>query len=47
MLYRLVTDFDGVLRLSDMAWIPNDPANRDWAEYQVWRSAGNKPQDPE
>jgi len=33
--------FDGVVR-DDWAWIPNDPDNRDWAEYQEWLKAGNE-----
>ena len=33
--------FEGVVR-EDGAWIPNDPANRDWAEYQEWlQTEGN------
>jgi len=27
--------FEGVVR-EDGAWIPNDPANRDWADYTQW-----------
>jgi hypothetical protein len=36
--------FDGIIR-DDGAWIPNDPANRDWAEYETWRAEGNDPLD--
>jgi len=28
----------------DGAWIPNDPSNRDWAEYQTWLGEGNTAQ---
>jgi len=36
--------FDGVVR-EDGAWIPNDSANRDWADYQTWlETAGNTAQ---
>lgn len=37
-----VVGFDGVVR-DDGAWIPADPANRDWLEYQEWLAAGNEP----
>ena len=34
----------GVQRLADGAWIPSDPANKDWRDYQEWLKAGNTPQ---
>ena len=34
---------DGVKRVADNAYIPNDPGNRDWAEYQRWLADGNQP----
>lgn len=33
----------GVFRLSDMASIPADPNNRDYAAYLKWLSEGNQP----
>jgi hypothetical protein len=41
--YQLVTNFDGVKRTADEAFIPNDGGNRDWNEYQTWLSEGNTP----
>lgn len=36
-----------ILRRSDGAFIPDDPANRDRQEYQEWLEAGNTPDPPE
>lgn len=40
--YKLMQD-GGVIRQSDTAYIPNDPENRDWKEYQKWLADGNTP----
>ena len=32
-----------VLRVEDQAYIPFDPANRDYQEYLTWLEAGNEP----
>ena len=37
---------DGIKRLPDNAYIPNDPANTDWQAYQEWLAAGNTPLPP-
>lgn len=40
MSYQLTAN--GVLRLSDLAYVPQDPANRDWLEYQAWLLSGGQ-----
>jgi hypothetical protein len=41
--YQL-TSTDSVIRTADNATIPNDPANRDWVEYQKWLADGGVPE---
>jgi hypothetical protein len=42
-MYKLTTN-NFVLRLSDNAGIPTDPANTDYAAYLQWLSEGNTPE---
>ncbi len=41
-MYKLITD--GVKRLSDKAFIPADPKNKDWRKYQIWLQDENVPE---
>ena len=42
-MYQLTTS-TSIKRLSDGAFIPNDPGNRDYREYLDWLDAGNTPE---
>jgi hypothetical protein len=42
MTYQLTAN-DCILRLTDNAFIPFDPANTDYATYLAWLEAGNTP----
>ena len=42
-MYKLINS-TSILRLSDNAYIPADPANSDYANYLAWCAAGNIPQ---
>jgi hypothetical protein len=43
MAEYLLTASESVIRTADSASIPNDPANRDWVEYQKWLADGGVP----
>ncbi|MEW5709845.1 MAG: hypothetical protein AB1830_13220 [Pseudomonadota bacterium] len=46
-MYKFVTGFFGVMRLSDGAFIPDAPGNRDWQEFREWLAKGNTPLPPD
>ena len=43
MIYQLTTG-NAILRLTDNAFIPPDPANTDYQAYLAWLEAGNTPE---
>jgi hypothetical protein len=43
MAYQLTTG-DTIIRLADNAFIPQDPANTDYAAYLEWLADGNTPE---
>lgn len=45
-MYRQVDGFNGVQRISDGAFIPADPHNRDWQDVEAWIADGNMPYPP-
>ena len=42
-MYQLTTGTN-IKRLSDGAFIPNDPGNRDYRDYLDWLDEGNEPE---
>ena len=45
MAYQLTTS-TSIIRVSDGAHIPPDPANTDYARYLAWCEEGNTPEPP-
>ena len=44
MKYKLIYDSTTILRLTDNAFIPADPANTDYQAYLTWLGEGNTPE---
>jgi len=45
-MYKL-TNQQSVIRTSDGAWIPFDPANIDYQAFLLWKAEGNVPNSPD
>jgi len=46
LMYQLTTG-DTIVRLTDNAFIPPDPANTDYQQYLKWLEEGNTPLPPD
>jgi hypothetical protein len=42
-MYKLHDRYEGLIRLSDNAFIPVNEANTDYQEYLKWIAEGNEP----
>jgi hypothetical protein len=47
MTHYKITQENTILRLSDNAFIPPDPANTDYQQYLLWLEEGNEPLPPD
>lgn len=46
-MYKLTSDDNVILRISDNAFIPFDEANTDYKAYLKWLDEGNTPLPPD
>lgn len=46
-MYKLTQNNNWIIRTLDNVWIPFDPDNTDFVEYQKWLALGNKPLPPD
>lgn len=44
MSYQLTSDPNTIYDTVAQAWIPRDPANRDYVQFLAWQEAGNTPE---
>jgi hypothetical protein len=46
-IYKSFDNYECVIKISDNAFIPFDPANMDFVEYNKWLALGNQPLPPD
>ena len=46
-MYKLTQNNNWIIRTLDNVWIPFDPDNMDFVEYNKWLALGNQPLPPD